>query len=54
MARDGTQLEYVANDDHCKLEYFYENRLDLSDSSDRIHQMNCVQMVSLEEYSGHP
>ena len=54
MARDGTQLEYVANDDHCKLEYFYENRPDSSDSSDQIHPMNCVQMVSLEEYSEHP
>ena len=54
MARDGRQLEYVTNDDDCKLEYFYENRPDLSDSSDRIHPMNCVQMVSLEEYSEHP
>ena len=54
MARDGRQLEYVANDDDCKLEYFYENRPDSSDSSDWIHAMNCVQMVSSEEYSEHP
>ena len=54
MARDGRQLEYVTNDDDCKLEYFYENRPDSSDSSDWIHAMNCVQMVSSEEYSEHP
>ena len=57
MARDGRQREYVANDDDCKLEYFYETRpdsSDSSDSSDRIHPMNCLQMVSLEEYSEHP